>query len=63
MLLTGLAGRAPELDLLVFQRQSVKSAALYHENFTTSCAGLRPGTLHCRGECSKTMHPGVANSA
>jgi len=27
MLLTGLAGHAPELDLLFFQRQSAKSTA------------------------------------
>jgi len=56
-LLTGQVGEAPELDLLIFQRLSAKSAAWHHENFTALRAGSQPGDLRRRNECSNTVHP------
>jgi len=33
------------------------TAARYHENFTSPCAGLPWQRLRCRSECSKTAYP------
>src|SRR6266403_633364 len=38
---TSAAGKAPELDMFLFRRLWASPVALYHENFTSSCAGLR----------------------